>query len=165
MVFNNLVRIFISACLLASAIAAHAATGLPKHMVFASDTQYPWTDKTDSREPESDSEFKERSKWLVESQLASIAEFRNQHGSQAQVPLMINGDITAFGHGWQRSYMKAALNKYFGGDYLYGLGNHDYEIMSMTVSVTAVQQAASSSSKNIMKVKSITSIWRLLAAF
>lgn len=29
---------------------------------------------------------------------------------------MINGDITAFGHGWQRSYMKAALNKYFGGD-------------------------------------------------
>jgi len=127
MVFNNLVRIYISACLLVSAITAHAATGLPKHMVFASDTQYPWTDKTDSREPESDSEFKERSKWLVESQLASIAEFRNQHGSQAQVPLMINGDITAFGHGWQRSYMKAALNKHFGGDYLYGLGNHDYE--------------------------------------
>lgn len=127
MTLNNLMSLFMSACLVASAISAQAATDMPKHMVFASDTQYPWTDKTDSREPESDSDFKERSKWLVENQLASIAEFRNQHGSQAQVPLMINGDITAFGHGWQRSYMKATLNKYFAGDYLYGLGNHDYE--------------------------------------
>jgi cytolysin (calcineurin-like family phosphatase) len=127
MTLNNFMSIFVGAFLVASAITAQAAAGMPKHMVFASDTQYPWTDKTDSREPESDSDFTERSKWLVETQLANIAEFRNQHGSQAQVPLMINGDITAFGHGWQRSYMKATLNKYFGGDYLYGLGNHDYE--------------------------------------
>ncbi|WP_434768316.1 metallophosphoesterase family protein [Pseudomonas triticicola] len=127
MTLNNLMSIIIGACLVTSAITAQAATDMPKHMVFASDTQYPWTDKTDNREPESDSEFKERSKWLVETQLASIAEFRNVHGSQVQVPLMINGDITAFGHGWQRSYMKATLTRHFGGDYLYGLGNHDYE--------------------------------------
>lgn len=40
---------------------------------------------------------------------------------------MINGDITAFGHGWQRSFMKDLLTKHFKGEYLYGLGNHDYE--------------------------------------
>lgn len=96
-------------------------------MVFASDTQYPWTDKTDRNQPESDADFKVRSQWLVESQLASIAAFRKNHGGQANVPLMINGDITAFGHGWQRTYMAAALKKHFGTEYLYGLGNHDYE--------------------------------------
>lgn len=124
---NNLKSIFVGAWMLASAITAQATTDMPKHMVFASDTQYPWADKTDRRIPESDSEFKERSKWLVETQLASIAEFRNLHGPQAQVPLMINGDITAFGHGWQRSFMKELLDKHFKGEYLYGLGNHDYE--------------------------------------
>ncbi len=127
MALNKFMSIFMGACLVASAITAQATTGMPKHMVFTSDTQYPWTDKTDIREPESDSEFTARSKWLIETQLASIAEFRNQHGSQAQVPLMINGDITAFGHGWQRSFMKDSLNRHFKGEYLYGLGNHDYE--------------------------------------
>jgi hypothetical protein len=65
MALNKLVSIFMGACLIASAITAQAA-GMPKHMVFASDTQYPWTDKTDSRQPESDSEFKERwNGWLT----------------------------------------------------------------------------------------------------
>lgn len=58
---NNLKSIFVGAWMLASAITAQATTDMPKHMVFASDTQYPWTDKTDRRIPESDSEFKERS--------------------------------------------------------------------------------------------------------
>lgn len=127
MAFNKLAGVVLSVCLLTSVSSAQAVTGIPKHMVFASDTQYPWTDKTDTREPESDAEFDIRSKWLVDTQLASIADFRNQHGSQAQVPVMINGDITAFGHGWQRSFMKDLLDKHFKGDYLYGLGNHDYE--------------------------------------
>ena len=127
MAFNKFASVALSVCLLTSVSSAQAVTGIPKHMVFASDTQYPWTDKTDIREPESDAEFEVRSKWLVDTQLASIADFRNQHGSQAQVPVMINGDITAFGHGWQRSFMKDLLDKHFKGDYLYGLGNHDYE--------------------------------------
>jgi hypothetical protein len=85
-------------------------------------------DKTDSGEHESDADFdSSRSKWLVDTQFASIADFRRQMGGQAQVPLMINGDITAFGHPYQISFMKSALNKHFGRDYLYGLGNHDYE--------------------------------------
>jgi len=96
-------------------------------MVFASDPQYPWTEKSDSGEPESAADFEERSKWLVDSQFASIADFRRKHGTPSQVPLMINGDMTAFGHGWQRSYINSALKNYFGDDYLYGLGNHDYQ--------------------------------------
>ncbi|VVN68907.1 3',5'-cyclic adenosine monophosphate phosphodiesterase CpdA [Pseudomonas fluorescens] len=124
---NKVAGLSVGVCFLFAVFMAHAVAEAPRHIVFASDTQYPWTDKTDSREPESSEEFTTRSKWLVESQLASIADFRNHHGSQATVPLMINGDITAFGHGWQRDYMASALNKHFGTDYLYGLGNHDYE--------------------------------------
>lgn len=124
---NGLFSWCLGICFLGAVIPAHAAEGEPRHLVFASDTQYPWTDKTDDNKPESDEDFSARSKWLVETQLASIADFRTSNGSQSQVPLMINGDITAFGHGWQRSYMKSALTKYFGEDYLYGLGNHDYE--------------------------------------
>ena len=125
---NNKVSGFIlGVCLLFSVISAHSVENAPKHMVFASDTQYPWTDKTDSRTPESSDEFTQRSKWLVESQLASIADFRTRNGSQPTIPLVINGDITAFGHGWQRDYMASALKRHFGTDYLYGLGNHDYE--------------------------------------
>ncbi|WP_439820998.1 metallophosphoesterase family protein [Pseudomonas sp. HLG18] len=127
MAFNGVVSFLLGVCLFSSVTLAHAVEGMPRHMVFASDTQYPWTDKTDSGEPESDADFEKRAKWLVDSQLGSIAEFRNAHGGQAAVPLMINGDMTAFGHGWQRSYMKSALQKYFKDDYLYGLGNHDYE--------------------------------------
>ncbi|QXI13856.1 metallophosphoesterase family protein [Pseudomonas zeae] len=127
MAFNKFASVVLGVCLWATGVSAQAITGTPRHMVFASDTQYPWTDKTDDREAESDAEFDVRSKWLVDTQLGSIAEFRNQHGSQAQVPLMINGDITAFGHGWQRSFMKDLLTKHFKGEYLYGLGNHDYE--------------------------------------
>ena len=119
--------LFVSVGFLFSMSLAHATAGTPRHMVFASDTQYPWTDKTDDRAPESDKEFEVRSKWLIETQLKSIADFRSQYGSQAEVPVMINGDITAFGHGWQRSFMRSALNKHFKGEYLYGLGNHDYE--------------------------------------
>lgn len=112
---------------LSLASLAHSNEGTPQHMVFASDPQYPWTEKTDSGEQESDANFERRAKWLVEAQFASIADFRNKMGGQAQVPLMINGDITAFGHGWQRSYINSTLNKHFNKDYLYGLGNHDYQ--------------------------------------
>ncbi|WLG92302.1 metallophosphoesterase family protein [Pseudomonas cucumis] len=126
MITKKVKRFMLGLCLLSAVPLANSTEGTPRHMVFVSDTQYPWTDKLDRREPESDADFKTRSKWLVESQFASIADFRKKH-PQSQVPLMINGDVTAFGHGWQRSYMNSTLKKYFGSDYLYGLGNHDYE--------------------------------------
>jgi cytolysin (calcineurin-like family phosphatase) len=114
-------------CLLSLAPFAWASEGAPHHMVFASDPQYPWTEKSDSGEDESSAEFEKRAKWLVETQFASIAQFRNEMGGQATVPLMINGDMTAFGHGWQRSFVGSMLKKHFGDDFLYGLGNHDYQ--------------------------------------
>jgi len=126
---NILQGVKLLACLwlLSMASFAHSNEGMPRHMVFASDPQYPWTDKTDNGEEESNADFEKRSKWLVETQFASIAEFRRKMGGQAQVPLMINGDITAFGHPWQISYMRSALRNSFGKEFLYGLGNHDYE--------------------------------------
>jgi cytolysin (calcineurin-like family phosphatase) len=100
----------------------------PNHLVFASDPQYPWTDKTDSGEAESQSVKEERSRALIESQFSDIASFRkNFSTSPENIPVMINGDITAYGHGWQRSWLRPVLNKYFGSQVFYGLGNHDYE--------------------------------------
>lgn len=76
----------------------------PNHMIFASDPQYPWTEKTDSGEAESESEKEARSRALIESQFSDIANFRKNFSiSPEHIPIMINGDITAYGHGWQRS--------------------------------------------------------------
>jgi cytolysin (calcineurin-like family phosphatase) len=121
------IKFFACLLLFSASSVVQAVEGMPLHMVFASDPQYPWTEKSDSGEPESAEDFEKRSKWLLDSQFSSIADFRMKHGAPSQVPLMINGDMTAFGHGWQRSYLESTLNKYFAGDYLYGLGNHDYQ--------------------------------------
>ena len=100
----------------------------PHYIVFASDPQYPWTDKTDSGEAETQPEKEARSRQLIESQFSDIANFRkNFSTSPEHIPVMINGDITAYGHGWQRSWLRPVMGKYFGENVLYGLGNHDYE--------------------------------------
>ncbi|MEB0046252.1 MULTISPECIES: metallophosphoesterase family protein [unclassified Pseudomonas] len=109
--------------------AAYAATAQysPRALVFASDPQYPWTEHSDSGTAQTDSDRDARSKWLIESQYSDIASFRTFNSGASKVPVMINGDITAFGHGWQRSTVKPILDKYLGENYDYGLGNHDYE--------------------------------------
>lgn len=109
--------------------AAYAAPGeySPRHLVFASDPQYPWTERSDSGTAQTDSERDTRSKWLIETQYADIASFRTANGGASNVPVMINGDMTAFGHGWQRSTVKPILDKHLGDQYDYGLGNHDYQ--------------------------------------
>ncbi|WP_223480422.1 MULTISPECIES: metallophosphoesterase family protein [unclassified Pseudomonas] len=104
-----------------------SAAEMPRHIVFASDPQFPWTDNTDARLPESDSQKRERSRWLIETQYDSIADFRRQQGGSAAVPVMINGDMTAFGHADERSYIQQTLDSKLQGDYDYGLGNHDYQ--------------------------------------
>jgi Cytolysin, a secreted calcineurin-like phosphatase len=92
--------------------------------VVTSDPQYPWTDKTDAGISENKEVQKERSEQLIRNQYNSI----NQYASQidSTVPVIINGDITAFGHDWQWKKM----NELFGvlnTPYYYGLGNHDIE--------------------------------------
>jgi cytolysin (calcineurin-like family phosphatase) len=106
---------------------AHSIESAPRHLIFTSDPQYPWTDKTDKGEAESNSELEARAKWLVETQYDSIADFRRRNGGSAAVPVMINGDITAFGHAGQRSYVQEVLDAKLQGAYDYGLGNHDYQ--------------------------------------
>ncbi|MEO4013444.1 metallophosphoesterase family protein [Pseudomonas rossensis] len=96
----------------------------PQHWVFASDSQYPWSDLTDEGEPDPNKEA--RSKELIELQYSDIASFRSLNGGAHGIPVMINGDITAFGHGNERSYMRGVFEKKLLGLYDYGLGNHDY---------------------------------------
>lgn len=64
---------------------------------------------------------------MIDSQYADIADFRRNFGGAQRVPVMINGDLTAFGHGWQRSALMPILDARLEGLYDYGLGNHDYE--------------------------------------
>jgi cytolysin (calcineurin-like family phosphatase) len=96
----------------------------PQHMVFASDPQYPWSDLTDKGG--SDPNKEARSKELIELQYSDIASFRALNGGAHRIPVMINGDITAFGHRNERSYMRGVFETKLLGRYDYGLGNHDY---------------------------------------
>ncbi|MEJ9209539.1 RICIN domain-containing protein, partial [Paenibacillus larvae] len=93
-------------------------------LVITSDPQYPWTPKMDDGDnSESDSETRSVSERLIREQYQDINSYTN---SVPNSSVLINGDITAFGHGWQRDKMKnllSTLNK----KYYYGLGNHDIE--------------------------------------
>ena len=105
---------------------AQAAEPTPLNWVFTSDPQYPWTDKTDRREEQSSSELQARSKELINAQYSSVADFRRAHGGAAAVPVMINGDMTAFGHGWQRDVVFPLIAGKLEDQFDFGLGNHDY---------------------------------------
>lgn len=122
----KLAAVLVLFCGAPGAFSAQEAVS-PVHLVFASDPQYPWTESSDDGSPESDSERDARSKWLIDTQYADIASFRRNFGGVQRVPVMINGDLTAFGHGWQRSVLMPILESRLEGVYDYGLGNHDYE--------------------------------------
>lgn len=105
---------------------AQAATSTPMNWVFTSDPQYPWSEKSDSGEDESSSALHARSKELISAQYSDVADFRRAHGGADAVPVMINGDMTAFGHGWQRDVVFPLIADKLGDQYDFGLGNHDY---------------------------------------
>lgn len=114
------------ACLLMLCLTplVQANDNSPQHLIFASDSQYPWSDLTDAGLDDPDKEA--RSKALIDLQYSDIANFRSRYGGPAAVPVMVNGDITAFGHGSERSFMKSVFEDKLQGLYDYGLGNHDY---------------------------------------
>jgi hypothetical protein len=100
----------------------------PGHLIFTSDPQFPWTESSDHGWEESSSDKEKRSRWLIETQYSDVADFRKNFNQYPdRIPVMINGDMTAFGHGSERSTTQSILDKYLGGAYDYGLGNHDYE--------------------------------------
>jgi len=129
MLLDKNIGALMSALLCVVALNAHAAqSDTPTYMVFASDPQYPWTESSDDGREESSSDRDKRSKWLIETQYSDIASFRKNFSTDpAHIPVMINGDMTAFGHGGERSTTRSILDKQLGGIYDYGLGNHDYE--------------------------------------
>ena len=108
----------------ALAFAANAAAEV-RTMIVTSDPQYPWTDRTDRGEPESDSERDRRSEALITEQYTSIAAYRAARPGE-DIPVFINGDLTAYGHGSERSVM-ARLLPILGENVHLGLGNHDYQ--------------------------------------
>lgn len=93
-------------------------------LIFTSDPQYPWTDKTDSGEYEDQSTKEKRSEQMIKEQYYDINSYTNSTSNISNI--MINGDITAYGHIWQWEKMNslmALLNR----PYYMGLGNHDIE--------------------------------------
>lgn len=107
-----------------SVMSGAYAADSPRHMIFASDSQYPWSDLTDENITDPNKET--RSRELIELQYSDIASFRKLNGGASRIPVMINGDITAFGHGGERSYIRSVFENKLEGLYDYGLGNHDY---------------------------------------
>lgn len=108
----------------ATAAFAPASQADIRSMIVTSDPQYPWTPASDTDEAESEADRDARSRALIEEQYRSIAAYRAARPGQ-DIPVFINGDITAYGHGWQRSVM-AELLKILGDNVHIGLGNHDY---------------------------------------
>ncbi|MDO6632229.1 metallophosphoesterase family protein [Bacillus thuringiensis] len=93
-------------------------------LVFTSDPQYPWTEKTDAGTSETDSEKERRSENFIKNQYKSINEYTSQ--LLTRTPVLINGDITAYGHGWQWDKINKLL-KTLEPSYYISLGNHDIE--------------------------------------
>lgn len=115
------------AAVLASFVPLAQASGsTPLNWVFTSDPQYPWTDKSDSGESESSGARNARSKQLIDAQYSNVADYRRANGGSAAVPVMINGDMTAYGHGAERDVVFPLISSRLEGVYDFGLGNHDY---------------------------------------
>ena len=98
-------------------------------MVFCSDPQYPWYDEMLPEGLTTEDQIKENSARQIREQYESVnrlAQERRDSGSPFQVEgVVINGDLTAFGHDWQ--YEKyTELLKVLAVRYYPGLGNHDY---------------------------------------
>lgn len=98
-------------------------------MIVSSDPQYAWYDDVLPPGLTTDKEVQENSRRQISQQYESMNQLAKQR-TDSQSPflvqgILINGDLTAFGHDWQLSEYKELLNilelKYYPG-----LGNHDY---------------------------------------
>lgn len=98
-------------------------------MLVSSDPQYPWYDDVLPPGLETEDEIKKNSERQIREQYESmnqLAQQRNDDGSPFQVQgVLINGDLTAFGHDWQFDKFKELVS-ILKPKYYPGLGNHDY---------------------------------------
>ncbi len=118
--------IAILALFITTSASAAAPQAQKQHFVFISDTQYPWTEHSDNGTSESEEAKRRRSSQFITEQAQATQEYRAAMGGMDAVPLILNGDITAFGHGWQRDFMYGRPFQLYGRNFLPGLGNHDY---------------------------------------
>ncbi|QWH64335.1 hypothetical protein EXW39_30370 (plasmid) [Bacillus mycoides] len=102
------------------------ASGLLQAFAITSDPQYPWTNNTDAGIPEDDATKKRRSEELIREQYNNINDYMNSLSSGVNSAVLINGDMTAFGHGNEWSKIKELL-RILNRPYYYGLGNHDIQ--------------------------------------
>ncbi|OUB73463.1 hypothetical protein BK744_16145 [Bacillus thuringiensis serovar zhaodongensis] len=104
----------------------NASSNLVQTFAITSDPQFPWTDNTDRDIPEDNATKERRSEELIREQYNSINEYMNSLSSNVNGNVIINGDMTAFGHGseWTKiDSLIGILNR----PYYFGLGNHDIE--------------------------------------
>lgn len=77
-----------------------------KTIVFTSDPQFPWVD---INRPSGENELKSQSRELITKQYNDISRLINIYQRDTR-GIIVNGDLTAFGHGWQRDAIKELLS-------------------------------------------------------
>ncbi|WGS46889.1 metallophosphoesterase [Burkholderia sp. JSH-S8] len=93
----------------------------PFTLAITSDPQYPWRNEHDI--PSSGNEIADSNQSIP----LTYDSINRYHSNKSPIAgVVINGDVTAFGHGWQWDYMHRAFSK-LSPPILMGLGNHDYE--------------------------------------
>lgn len=97
-------------------------------LMISSDPQYPWYDNTLPTGLTKESEKESNSERQIKEQYESMNSLADERIASA-FPVrgvVVNGDLTAFGHGWQMDKYKELFGK-LKLPFFPGLGNHDYE--------------------------------------
>jgi cytolysin (calcineurin-like family phosphatase) len=93
-------------------------------MLIGSDTQYPWTARTDAKDPtETEADKIAGANILNQNQVNSMNALTGQLGNVKG--MILNGDVTAYGHGKELEGYKSIWKNLSVPIYI-GLGNHDY---------------------------------------
>jgi len=124
-------KLFLTICILfglllsfsANVQNASAQSNEDFSMLMASDTQYPWTAKTDAGESETEDQQKSGATTANQNHVNSMNSLVQQVSNVRG--MILNGDITDYGHDWQLDKYKEIWAKLSIPIYP-GLGNHDY---------------------------------------
>lgn len=96
-------------------------------IAVTSDPQYPWYDNVLPPELKTEDQIKANSQRQIREQYESINTLARERAA-GEFPLegvILNGDLTAFGHDWQLSELKSLVSALSPQTYP-ALGNHDY---------------------------------------
>ena len=91
------------------------------YMAFMSDPQYPWSCKTEGE----NCDDREQAWQENINQVDSLNALQDDLGSAHLAGLVINGDLTAFGHDWQLDAYRELYHERLRMTVYPGLGNHD----------------------------------------